>query len=80
MPTVSSDVGGFPDIVIPGETGCLVRAKDPQDLAQKLLWALDHPAEMKEMAVKGQALVRQLLDLSNTASAIKNIYGKILEK
>lgn len=80
VPTVSSDVGGFPDIVIPGETGCLVRAKDPQDLAQKLLWALDHPAEMKEMAVKGQALVRQLLDLSNTASAIKNVYGKILEK
>lgn len=80
VPTISSDVGGFPDIVIPGQTGCLVRSKDPQDLAEKLLWALDHPDQMKEMAKKGQQIVTELLDLDNTAAAVKEAYEKILQK
>ena len=79
VPTISSDVGGFPDIVIPGETGCLVKSKDPADLAQKLTWAVEHKGELKEMAVKGQALVNELLDLDNTAKAVYNIYTKILK-
>ncbi len=78
VPTISSDVGGFPDIVIPGETGCLVKAKNPEDLAEKIDWALSHPAEMKSMAEKGQEIVNNLLALDNTATAIHQIYKKIL--
>lgn len=78
VPTISSDVGGFPDIVIPGKTGCLVKAKNPQDLAEKLLWALEHPAEMKEMAVIGQQIVTELLALENTAKAVFEVYQKIV--
>lgn len=78
VPTISSDVGGFPDIVIPGETGCLVKAKNPEDLAEKIDWALSHPAEMKSMAEKGQEIVNNLLALDNTATAIHEIYKKIL--
>lgn len=79
VPTISSDVGGFPDIVIPGETGCLVRVKDPQDLAQKISWALEHSQKMKEMAKTGQALVNKLLDLNNTAAKVHEVYFKILK-
>lgn len=78
VPTISSDVGGFPDIVIPGETGCLVKAKDPQDLAEKILWAVENPTQMKQMAEKGQKLVTELLDLDNTAKAVYEAYRKIL--
>ena len=79
VPTISSDVGGFPDIVIPGETGCLVKSKDPADLAEKITWAVEHKGELKEMALRGQALVNELLDLDNTAKAVYNIYTKILK-
>lgn len=78
VPTVSSDVGGFPDIVIPGKTGCLVKAKDPKDLAEKINWAVENQEEMKDMAIKGQALVNELLDLDNTAAKIYEVYSKIL--
>lgn len=78
VPTISSDVGGFPDIVIPGETGCLAKAKDPADLADKILWAVEHPDEMKGMAKKGQEIVNDLLDLDTTARAVFDIYQKIL--
>lgn len=78
VPTISSDVGGFPDIVIPGETGCLVKAKDPDDLAEKIEWAITHPEEMKKMAEKGRKLVDGLLAIETTASAVYNIYRKLL--
>ena len=78
VPTISSDVGGFPDIVIPGETGCLVKSKNPEDLADKIIWAVEHQDEMKGMAKKGQVLVNELLDLNNTAAKIHEVYSKIL--
>lgn len=78
VPTISSDVGGFPDIVIPGETGCLVKSKNPEDLADKIIWAIEHQAEMKDMAKKGQVLVNELLDLNNTAAKVHEVYSKIL--
>ena len=49
-----------------------------EDLAEKLLWALDHPDQMKEMAKKGQQIVTELLDLDNTANAVYEAYQKIL--
>ncbi len=78
VPTISSDVGGFPDIVIPGETGCLVKAKNPDDLAEKIEWAITHNDEMKSMAQKGQNLVNELLALDNTAKVINDVYTKML--
>lgn len=79
VPTISSDVGGFPDIVIPGQTGCLVKSKDPADLAEKITWAVEHKNELKEMALRGQSLVNDLLNLDNTAKAVYDIYTKILK-
>ena len=79
VPTISSDVGGFPDIVIPGETGCLAKSKNSEDLADKIIWAIEHQTEMKDMAKKGQVLVNELLDLKNTSKVIYNVYEKIVE-
>ncbi len=78
VPTISSDVGGFPDIVIPGETGCLVKSKRPDDLAQKIEWAIQNEHEMQSMALTGQKLVNELLALDNTAKAVYHIYNQIL--
>ena len=80
VPTISSDVGGFPDIVIPGETGCLVKAKDPDGLAEKIMWALEHQSEMLTMAKNGQRVVTELLDLKNTAAKVYEVYSKILNR
>lgn len=79
VPTISSDVGGFPDIVIPNETGCLVKPKKPDDLAQKIIWAIEHQTEMQVMAQTGQKLVNELLALENTSITVYNIYRKILD-
>ena len=79
VPTISSDVGGFPDIVIPGETGCLAKSKNVEDLEEKIMWAIENLGEMKDMAKKGQVLVKELLRLDNTATKVHEVYLKILQ-
>ncbi len=78
VPTLASNVGGFPDIVIPQKTGCLVESKNPTDLADKITWAVEHHDELKAMAVKGQNLVKKMLNLENTAARVQDIYDYIL--
>lgn len=79
VPTISSNVGGFPDVVIPGKTGCLVKPKDPEDLAEKIIWAIEHPDEMKEMANNGQELISEILSFENTVNTVCDIYDKMLK-
>ncbi len=45
VPVVGSNVDGIPDVVRHGENGWLCHEKDPEDLARKLLTALDTARE-----------------------------------
>jgi glycosyltransferase involved in cell wall biosynthesis len=44
-PVVGTSVGGIPDIVRHGENGWLCRDRDPEDLAEKILTALDDTSD-----------------------------------
>ena len=79
VPTVSTDVGGFPDIVIDGKTGYTVPAKSPRRLAQAIERMLIDPEQATQMALQGQREVRELLDLDRTAGLIEVIYSQILQ-
>lgn len=80
VPTIASSVGGFPDIVIEGKTGLLTEAKNPEMLADKIMWMIEHYEAACNMASKGEKYVRNLLDIQNTSNIIENIYNKILDK
>jgi len=54
LPVVSTNVGGVPYIVTDGETGFLVPPDDEQAMADRILWACDHPAEAREAARRGR--------------------------
>jgi glycosyltransferase involved in cell wall biosynthesis len=49
LPVIAANIGSLPEIVTPGRTGLLVEPGDPQDLARKMRWALEHPSEMRRM-------------------------------
>ena len=78
VPTVATDVGGFPDIVRPGETGWLVPPHAPDRLAAAIVEALDDPAEARRRAAAGQVLTRNLLDVRRNAREIESIYRAVL--
>lgn len=57
VPVVASATGGMLETIRPGETGLSARVADAQDVAEKIAWMLDHPAEAKEMARRGRQMV-----------------------
>jgi glycosyltransferase involved in cell wall biosynthesis len=79
-PTISTNVGGFVDIVKDGETGYTVPAKNPEQLAKAIIKMLEDTTRANEMASKGQELVRKLLDINNTSKKILDIYKEILKQ
>lgn len=77
VPTVCTNVGGFPDIVIDDETGYLCDVKNPVDLANKVIKQLNNRHKALVMAENGKKMAKDLLDINNTAKQIKIIYKKI---
>jgi glycosyltransferase involved in cell wall biosynthesis len=55
VPVIASDAGGMPEVVRDRVDGLIHRRQDPDDLAAKLVWALDHPDRMQAMASSGRA-------------------------
>jgi glycosyltransferase involved in cell wall biosynthesis len=49
LPVLFTDRGCLRDTVIERECGLEVRSNDPQHLADRLLWCLDHPEEVERM-------------------------------
>ena len=49
LPIIASNLGSLASLVNPGHTGLLFRPGDPEDLADKVGWALDHPHELASM-------------------------------
>lgn len=80
VPTISTTVGGFPDIVINGETGYTVRPRRPKELAAAILHLIDDPVVAEATASKGQGLARQMFDIETTGAAIQRIYDRVMRE
>lgn len=78
IPTITTDVGGFPDVIKHRRTGLLAKAGNPMDLAEKIIYYLDHPEQAEAHSQKGYTYTRQLFDVKRTAQEIKGIYETIL--
>lgn len=79
VPTISTNVGGFPDIVLDGKTGYLCLPKKPDNLAKTIEKMLNDKENSKKMAYEGQKLVSKMLNLSETSKVIHTIYNKIIK-
>jgi glycosyltransferase involved in cell wall biosynthesis len=78
VPTVATDVGGFPDLVVPGRTGRLVPPRSPRALATAILATLEGPEEARRMAERGRRTATDLFDPAAKAAEIRRIYEDVL--
>jgi glycosyltransferase involved in cell wall biosynthesis len=78
IPTIATNVGGFPDVVIPGKTGWLVPPRRPEKLAEAITEALRDPDAARRMALAGQELTRKLFDVREDARVVLEAYRAIL--
>lgn len=77
-PVVAANSGGIPEIVTDGLTGRLVSAADPTALARGIIEMLTSEDSAKDMAVRGQKMVRQKFSVKAMVAGNIAVYQKIL--
>jgi len=80
VPTIATNIGGFPDLVKPDVTGWLVPPACPEQLAQTIDLVLANPMRAKQIASEGQTYARSVLDVRQTAGQVYDIYQTILRQ
>ena len=80
VPTIATQVGGFPDVVIPEKTGWLTPPKNPKILAQVIHEALSEPTKSVRLALAGRQLCQQMFSARKTSQSINTIYKTILNR
>jgi len=78
VPTIATNIGGFPDLILHGATGWLVPPCSPEHLAAAVCAVLDDLPQAREVGRRGQEHARHLMDVRRTAAEVKAIYEAIL--
>lgn len=79
-PVVGTDVGGNRELIIHGETGLLVLPKNPQALAEAVLFLLRNPQKAAEMGQRGRSLVQEKFSNQKRCQRMEELYLEVLEK
>jgi len=77
IPTLTTDVGGFPDIIQDGKTGYMSKVARPDLLAEKLRYMIDNYEEAKAVAKCGQELIVKINSQLSAQQAL-DMYSKML--
>jgi glycosyltransferase involved in cell wall biosynthesis len=79
-PVVVTDVGGNRELVIDGETGLLVPARDPVRLAAGILTLIQQPERALTMGWTGRHMVERDFSHEVKAQRVEQLYRQILER
>jgi len=80
IPTIATNIGGFPDVIKHLNTGLLVEPESPEELATQILYMLEHYEEAQVMVKNANELVIELCDVCNNAKTIASYYNSIIDK
>jgi glycosyltransferase involved in cell wall biosynthesis len=78
VPTIASNVGGLPEVVLDGLTGWIVPVGQPHILAERIQAVLADPETARSRAQAGQKLVHHMFDVNRTGTEIAQIYAYLL--
>ncbi len=79
-PVVATHIKGNNELVIDGETGFLVPAKNPQQVGERVLTLLMNRTLAQKMGLKGYQRVRENFSIENTVGKINQVYDILLMK
>jgi len=76
--TLSTDVGGFPDLVKDGVTGYMAKAKDPQSLADKIIAAIENPQQRIRQIDNASIKVKEVMNVQHNAQQVYDFYKHVI--
>lgn len=80
LPVVATAVGGNTDLVLQGQTGCLVKAVHPQEMADCLIDFANSPAWAQRLGQAGRTRVLTYFSMSAMVSAYLSLYEQQLDR
>ena len=80
VPVICSRLGAMEEIVSDGRTGLHFVAGDPKDLAAKVEWAWNHPAELQEMSTLARREYESHYTAEMNYSMLMGIYGRVIAR
>lgn len=77
LPVVATAVGGNPELVVDGSTGCLVPGDDVEALAGAIESYLDEPERRRQHGAQGRRLALERFSLDGMIAAYDDIYTEL---
>jgi len=78
MPVLSTFHSGISEVVEDGMAGFLVPERDPESLAEKLAFLIDHPEKWAEMGEAGRRKIAENHDREKVGENLENIYRELV--
>ena len=76
-PIVASDIPVHREAIVDRETGRLVPARNPQAIAQGIIWMLEHSVEAERMGVQAQQTALERFQIDQIAAQHEALYEKL---
>lgn len=78
LPVAATDVGGNREVVVPGETGFLVPAREPDALGKAMLQLVRDPAQTRRFGQASRHRVEREFDLKRVVRRYEDLYLELL--
>lgn len=79
-PTISTNVGGTPEIIQHDKNGMLVEPDDPLSLASAILELISHPEKRERLGQSGAKLIRENLTWGHACEKFEQLYQQALDQ
>jgi glycosyltransferase involved in cell wall biosynthesis len=76
-PIVASDIPVHREAIVDKETGCLVSTRNPQAIAQVIIWMLAHSVEAERMGLQARQTALARFQIDRIAAEHETLYEKI---
>lgn len=76
LPVIASAAGGIPEVIEDTVEGFLVPPGNGAKLADRIIFALDHPEDLKNMALKAKEKVRNHFTIKKMIDSLEGFYRK----
>jgi glycosyltransferase involved in cell wall biosynthesis len=80
VPVLATRVGGTPEVVVDGETGRLVEAREPAAMAARLAEFHADPEPWRRLARRGRVMAATEFDFGARTRKLESIYLELLEE
>jgi glycosyltransferase involved in cell wall biosynthesis len=78
LPVVTTRVGGIPEMIEDGKNGFLVEPSNARELADRILYYLEHPAVASEMALLARKNIENHFDWRLIVKKVVKVYDEAL--